>query len=104
MDMWWVWRLLNSWRRLAANWASSLTRVSSSWLVDTGEFPDGLEFPDIAYRWKTQRGSRQKVVWVWLCSSGGHFLSLWRLVLFRGTGGLVVSTSLRFHVGGGRFQ
>ncbi len=31
-----------------ANWASSLMRVSSSWLVEVGELMDGLEFPDIA--------------------------------------------------------
>src|SRR6266851_8679336 len=102
--MWWVCRLLNSWRRLAANWVSSLTRVSSSWLVDAGELMDGLEFPNIVQQWKMQRGSRQKAAWVWLCSSGSCFRGLRRLVLFRGAGGSVVSTSLRFHIGGGRFQ
>src|SRR5216683_4860751 len=104
MDIWWVWQSLNSWRMLVANWVSSPTRVSSLWLVGAGELMEGLEFPDIVQWWKTQRGSRQKAVWVWLCSSGGHFRGLWRLVLFRGAGGSVVLMSLRFHIGGGRFQ
>src|SRR5216683_7828004 len=67
-DMWRVWWSLNSWRRLAANWVSSPMRVLSSWLVNAGELMDGLEFPNIAQQWKVQRGSRQKAVWVWLCS------------------------------------
>ncbi len=45
--MWWVCRLLNSWRMLVANWVSSPTRVSSSWWDDAGELMDGLEFPDM---------------------------------------------------------
>ncbi len=82
--------------------ASSPTRVSSSWSVEAGELMDGFEFPDIAYRWKTQRGSRQKVAWVWRCSTTvGVFLGLQRLDFFFGGGWSGVS---RFHVGGGRFQ
>jgi len=30
------------------------------WVVDAGELMDGLEFPDISYLWKGQRGSWQK--------------------------------------------
>src|SRR5216683_5749613 len=99
MEMWWAWRSLNSWRRLAAMMVLSLTRVSRSWLDDAGELMDGLEFPDMLQRWKTQRGSRQKAAWVWLCSRGGRFLGLQRLVLLRGAGGSGWLTSLRFHVG-----
>src|SRR5216683_2963980 len=99
-----MWRAcwsLNSCRRFVAMMASLLTRVSRSWLVDAGELMDGFEFPDILYRWNMQRGSRQKVAWVWRCSTGGLGLGFQRLVLFFGGGGLGAS---RFHVGGGRFQ
>src|SRR6266853_6417048 len=72
-DMWQVWRSLNSWRRLVANWASSPMRVSSSWLDEVGELMDGFELPNMIQRWKTQSRSWQKVVWVWLCWSRGCF-------------------------------
>src|SRR6266851_7320207 len=102
MEMWQAWRSLNSWRRLTAMMASSPMRVSSSWLDDAGELMDGLEFPDMLQRWKTQRGSRQKAAWVWRCSTGaGCFLGLWRLVLFCRGGVSGESTSSRFQVGGG---
>src|SRR6266851_2505938 len=102
MEMWWAWRSLNSWRRLAAMMVLSLTRVSRSWLDDAGELMDGLEFPDMLQRWKTQRGSRQKAAWVWWCSTrAGHFLGLRRLVLFCRGGVSGESTSSRFQVGGG---
>src|SRR5712671_3706469 len=87
--MWRACRLLNSWRRFAAMMASSPTRVSRLWFEDAGELMDGFEFPDILYRWKTQRGSRQKAAWVWRCSTGGLGLGLRRLALFFGGGGCV---------------
>src|SRR6266851_4417861 len=99
--MWWACRSLNSCRRFSAMMASSLTRVLSSWSVDAGELMDGFELPDMFYRWKTQRGSRQKAAWVWRCSMGAAFLGLRRLAFF--FGGDWMGTS-RFHVGGGRFQ
>src|SRR6266851_8445987 len=102
MEMWRACWSLNSCRRLVAMMASSPRRVSSSWLVDTGELMDGFELPDILQRWKTQRGSRQKAAWVWRCSTtAGVFLDFRRLAFFLGGGWLGVS---RFHVGGGRFQ
>ncbi len=64
MEMWWVCWALNFWRSLVVNWASSPMRVLGSWSVEVGELMDGLEFPNIVQQWKTQRGSRQKVVWV----------------------------------------
>ncbi len=82
---------------------SSLTRVASSWLDEAGELMDRLELPDIVQQWKTHRGSQQNVVWVWLCSSGGHFLGLQHLAFLQGVGGSRESSS-RFHIGGGRFQ
>src|SRR6266851_6943641 len=103
--MWRVCQLLNSWRRLVANWASSLTRALSLWVDEAGELMDGFGLPDIVQWWKMQRGSRQKVAWVWLCWVGGCFLPLRCLGFFQGAGGsrslLLV---LRFHIGGGRFQ
>src|SRR6266851_6305349 len=92
-EMWWACWSLNSWSMLAANWASSPTRVSSSWLVNARELMDGLELPNIVQRWTTQRGSRQKAVWVWLCWSRGCFLALRCLAFFLGAGCLGVSSS-----------
>ena len=82
--------------------ASSPTRVVRSLLVDAGELMDGFKFPDILQRWKTQRGSRQKVAWVWRCSTGaGAFFLVLRRFFFVGVGWTGAS---RFHVGGGKFQ
>ncbi len=65
---------------------------------------DGLEFPDILHLWKMQRGSQQKVAWVWLCSMGrGYFFGLQHFDFFWGAGGSRELLS-KFHVGGGRFQ
>src|SRR5712671_6203929 len=102
--MWRACRSLNSCRRFAAMIASSPTRVVRSLLDDAGELMDGFEFPDILQRWKMQRGSRQKVAWVWRCSTtAGAFLVFRRFAFFLGFGEGWLGVS-RFHVGGGKFQ
>jgi len=71
-EMWWACWLLNSVRSWVAKEVSSPTAVveGDPWQVDAGELLEGLEFSDMLYRWKVQRGSQQKVVWVYLCLRG----------------------------------
>jgi len=62
MEMWQAWWLLTSVRSWVAQEVSSPMAVTEGdlWVVDAGELMDGLEFPDISYLWKGQRGSWQK--------------------------------------------